>query len=271
MTSHTASIATTDQPMGTAPIIDLHDVRKSFGSVVALSGVSLSVHPGEVIAVIGASGGGKSTLLRCINHLERPDSGTVLFHGQPIGTWTADHGRVRHQEKGGIERVRSRMPMVFQRFHLFKNKTVLDNVTEGQLVVLKRSRHEAKERALHALKKVGMADRTSAYPTQLSGGQQQRVAIARALAMDPEVILFDEPTSSLDPERVGEVLEIIQTLAREGMTMVVVTHEMAFARHSADMVYFLNDGAVCEAGPPAQIFNAPRERRTKEFVEAILK
>jgi ABC-type histidine transport system ATPase subunit len=254
-----------------APIIELHDIRKSFGSVAALRGVSLDVHPGEVIAVIGASGGGKSTLLRCINHLATPDSGTVLFHGDPIGTWTNDKGRVRRQEKGGIERVRSRMPMVFQRFHLFKNKTVLNNVTEGQMVVLNRNKQEAKTRALHALRKVGMADRTSAYPTQLSGGQQQRVAIARALAMDPEVILFDEPTSSLDPERVGEVLDIIQALAREGMTMVVVTHEMAFARHSADMVYFLDDGLICEAGPPEQIFNAPRQRRTKAFVEAILK
>jgi ABC-type polar amino acid transport system ATPase subunit len=233
---------------------------KAFGAARVLDNISLSVGAGEIAAIIGPSGGGKSTLLRCVNRLIDPDAGEVLLSGHPIAKAGAAE----------LNRLRARMPMVFQRFNLFQNRTALGNVSEAQIVALKRPRAVAEAKARQLLERVGLARKLDAYPTSLSGGEQQRVAIARALAMDPEVILFDEPTSALDPELVGEVLTIMTDLAREGMTMLVVTHEMGFARRTANSVYFISGGRIVEQGSPAQIFDAPREPATRAFVRAIV-
>jgi polar amino acid transport system ATP-binding protein len=240
------------------PLIACQRVRKLYGGFVALEEVSVEVNRGEVVCFIGPSGSGKSTLLRCINGLEPVDGGRVLFDGSPLPTREAD---LRH--------VRRRMGMVFQSFELFPHKTALANVAVGPARVLGLRPAAARGRAEALLDKVGLADKAGSYPTALSGGQQQRVAIARALAMEPEVILFDEPTSALDPETIGEVLSVMKRLADEGMTMVVVTHEMTFARRVGDWVVVFDRGQVVEEGPPGDIFDRPREVRTRDFLSHL--
>ena len=243
-------------------MIDVQNVSKIFyvpHKIHALTDVSLRVGAGEVVVVIGPSGSGKSTLLRCLNHLETANHGHILIDGIDI-----------LDRRTNINKVRAEVGMVFQSFNLFPHKTVLENVTLAQLVVRKRDKETATQKAMALLKKVGIVDKINAYPDQLSGGQQQRVAIARALAMDPKIMLFDEPTSALDPEMIGEVLDVMKTLAREGMTMVVVTHEMGFAREVADRVIFMDDGAIVEVGTPEHFFKNPTHDRTKLFLSQIL-
>ena len=236
-------------------ILEVKHLSKSFGKNEVLKDIDFSVNKGDVISIIGASGSGKSTLLRCINLLETPTDGQILYHGTNV----ADRKVKSHE-------YRSHVGMVFQSFNLFSNMTVLQNCMVGQIKVLKRSREEAKEAAMYYLNKVGMAPYIHARPRQISGGQKQRVAIARALAMNPEVLLFDEPTSALDPEMVGEVLNVMQQLAQEGMTMLVVTHEMAFARDVSSRVVYMNNGVICEQGTPQQVFGDPQKQETQEFL-----
>jgi polar amino acid transport system ATP-binding protein len=252
------------------PKIEVREISKAFGRHKVLKSVSLKVAPGEKAVIIGASGSGKSTLLRSINYLVEPDSGTVLIDGEPYGIYLDDNGIQKRSRGALINSQRARMPMVFQRFNLFQNRTVIGNVMEAQVVVLRRSKAEAEASAVQALMKVGLLHKAGSFPTMLSGGEQQRVAIARALAMNPDIILFDEPTSSLDPELVGEVLEIMCKLAAEGMTMIVVTHEMEFARRTADNVYFFGAGKIIESGSPQQIFDDPKQPSTQNFIRAIL-
>lgn len=240
-------------------IITVRHLSKSFGTHEVLKDIDFSVRPGDVASIIGASGSGKSTLLRCINLLETPTSGEILYHGANI----LDHSMKK-------AKYRSKVGMVFQSFNLFNNMTVLKNCMIGQMKVLGRSREESREKALEYLDKVGMSPFLNAKPRQLSGGQKQRVAISRALAMDPEVLLFDEPTSALDPEMVGEVIEVIKKLAQEGMTMLVVTHEMAFARTVSKNVVFMADGVIAEQGPPEQLFGNPQRERTRDFLARYL-
>jgi putative lysine transport system ATP-binding protein len=236
-------------------ILEVKHLSKSFGAHVVLKDIDFTVSPGDVTSIIGASGSGKSTLLRCINLLETPTSGVISFHGDEI---TA-HGF-------SATAYRAKVGMVFQSFNLFNNMTVLENCMVGQTKVLKRGKEEARANAMKYLEQVGMAPYINARPRQISGGQKQRVAIARALAMEPEVLLFDEPTSALDPEMVGEVLAVMRDLAKAGMTMLVVTHEMAFARDVSNHVVFMADGVICEQGSPDQLFNHPQQARTKEFL-----
>ena len=236
-------------------IIEVKHLSKSFGTHVVLRDVDFAVNPGDVTCVIGASGSGKSTLLRCINLLETPTNGQVLFHGQDITTKGSDPCAYR-----------AKVGMVFQSFNLFNNMTVLDNCTAGLRYVLHQDKETARKTALQNLEKVGMAPYIHAKPRQLSGGQKQRVAIARALSMQPEVLLFDEPTSALDPQMVGEVLSVMRELASQGLTMLVVTHEMAFARDVSTRVAFMADGTICESGTPEQIFQNPRQEKTREFL-----
>ena len=236
-------------------ILKIEHLSKAFGAHVVLRDIDFTVNKGDVISIIGASGSGKSTLLRCINLLETPTSGSIAFQGKSITV-----GDMKPHE------YRSRVGMVFQSFNLFDNMTVLENCVVGQVKVLKKNKRDAKLTAMKYLEKVGMAPYINARPRQLSGGQKQRVAIARALAMDPEVLLFDEPTSALDPEMVGEVLAVMQQLAREGMTMLVVTHEMAFARDVSDRVVFMADGVICEEGTSEQLFGNPRQQLTRDFL-----
>lgn len=241
------------------PILQVNHLSKTFGKHEVLKDIDFSVNPGDVTSIIGASGSGKSTLLRCINLLETPTSGEVLYHGKNID-----------KLKGGASAYRSHVGMVFQSFNLFNNMTALKNCMIGQTKVLGKSKAEAKKATLHYLGKVGMAPYINAKPSQLSGGQKQRVAIARALAMNPEVLLFDEPTSALDPQMVGEVLEVMRNLAKEGLTMIVVTHEMAFARDVSSRVVFMADGVICEEGAPTDIFENPKNEKTKEFLSRFL-
>ena len=236
-------------------ILEIRHLGKSFGTHEVLRDIDFTVKKGDVISIIGASGSGKSTLLRCVNLLETPSSGQILYHGTDVA------GRGVNAPE-----YRSHVGMVFQSFNLFNNMTVLKNCMVGQMKVLKRSKEEARQQAMKYLEKVGMAPYINAKPRQISGGQKQRVAIARALAMDPEVLLFDEPTSALDPEMVGEVLNVMQALAQEGMTMLVVTHEMAFARDVSSQVVFMHQGVICEQGTPAQVFGDPQQQETKEFL-----
>ena len=240
-------------------ILEVRHLSKAFGSHQVLKDIDFTVRPGDVTSIIGASGSGKSTLLRCINLLETPTGGQILFHGQDMT------GR-------GVNasRYRSKMGMVFQSFNLFNNMTVLENCMVGQVKVLKKSKEEARENAMKYLDQVGMAPYINAKPRQISGGQKQRVAIARALAMEPEVQLFDEPTSALDPEMVGEVLSVMQDLAQNGMTMLVVTHEMAFARDVSTHVVFMADGIICEEGKPEEVLAAPKQQRTREFLSRFM-
>ena len=236
-------------------ILQVRHLSKSFGTHEVLKDIDFTVQKGDVTSIIGASGSGKSTLLRYINLLETPTSGEILYHDQNVVG--------RHVNAA---RYRSHVGMVFQSFNLFNNMTVLENCMVGQIKVLKKKKEEAKQSALYYLEKVGMAPYINAKPRQISGGQKQRVAIARALAMDPEVLLFDEPTSALDPEMVGEVLAVMQTLAQEGMTMLVVTHEMAFARDVSNQVVYMNNGVICEQGSPEQLFSDPQKQETKDFL-----
>ena len=256
-------------PAPSTPMIKAQSVHKRFGHIEVLKGISLEVQRGEVVCLLGASGSGKSTFLRCINHLEKIDAGRLWVDGHMVG-YKQMGERIHELRDREICARRAEIGMVFQRFNLFGHMTALGNVIEAPIHVRKMSRKQALDSARELLRRVGLAERMHAYPSQLSGGQQQRVAIARALAMQPKLMLFDEPTSALDPELVGEVLEVMKTLAQEGMTMVVVTHEMGFAREVADRVCFLDAGQVLEEGPPAQVLGDPREQRTREFLARVL-
>jgi polar amino acid transport system ATP-binding protein len=248
------------------PMVDIRDVHKRFGDNEVLKGVSLSVAPGEVVCVIGPSGSGKTTLLRCINFLETFDAGEITVDGEPVGYRLRDGKRVNVSEKD-VARIRAETSMVFQQFNLFPHMTALENVTFGPVKVRGMTKAAARERALDLLGRVGLREKADSYPAQLSGGQQQRVAIARALAMEPKVMLFDEVTSALDPELVGEVLDVMKGLAAShGVTMIVVTHEMLFAREAADRVVFMDGGVVVESGPPADLFGAPKSERLRSFL-----
>lgn len=240
-------------------ILDIRHLSKTFGTNLVLKDIDFSVSSGDVTCIIGASGSGKSTLLRCLNLLETPTTGDIMYHGDNIA-----------DKKVNAPRYRSKVGMVFQNFNLFNNMTVLENCITGQVRVLKRSRSEAQKNAMSYLEKVGMAPYINAKPRQLSGGQKQRVAIARALAMEPEILLFDEPTSALDPQMVGEVLEVMRNLADEGLTMIIVTHEMAFARDVSSHVVFMAGGVIVEEGPPEQIFGEPQNRQTQEFLSRFM-
>ncbi|MEW2444751.1 amino acid ABC transporter ATP-binding protein [Micromonospora marina] len=244
-------------------------VTKRFGPVEVLKGIDLTVAPGEVACLLGPSGSGKSTFLRCVNHLERIDGGQLAVDGELVG-YRRQGDRLYELKAREVAVRRRDIGMVFQRFNLFPHLTALGNVTEAPVRVLRTPRERAREQALRLLDRVGLADRAHHYPSQLSGGQQQRVAIARAMAMRPKLMLFDEPTSALDPELVGEVLDVMKGLAADGMTMVVVTHEMGFAREVADQVAFLDDGVVVEAGPPDEVLGRPRHERTRAFLDKVL-
>jgi polar amino acid transport system ATP-binding protein len=241
-----------------AGMLEYDNVSKRFGDFTALSGVSMQVHRGQVVCLIGPSGSGKSTLLRCTNGLELIDAGEIRLEGHAMP-----------QDPRGMRAVRQRMGMVFQNFELFPHRTALANIMSGPLTVLRLSRTEAEQRAMALLAKVGLSDKAASYPSNLSGGQQQRVAIARALAMQPDIMLFDEPTSALDPETIGEVLNVMKQLAEEGMTMVVVTHEMSFARRVANHIVVFERGTIIEQGPPVQIFDAPLVERTRDFLSHL--
>ncbi len=242
-------------------MITLKQIRKSFGRNEVLKGIDLTVKRGEVVAILGPSGSGKTTLLRCINYLEKPGSGQIA-----IGDFTLD---CKHHTKKDVHALRQKSAMVFQQYNLFRHKTALENVMEGLVVVQKVSKEEARKRSVALLEKVGLGAKLDAYPSELSGGQQQRVGIARALALNPEVILFDEPTSALDPELVGEVLSVIRHIAQEGITMIIVTHEMGFAQDVANHVVFMDGGVIVEEGDPKQLFRFPKEERTKQFLKRI--
>lgn len=240
-------------------VIEVRGLHKSFGSHQVLRGIDETISKGETLVIIGPSGSGKSTFLRCLNLLEMPTSGSIVFEGKEITAKGVD-----------INAIRARMGMVFQQFNLFPNMTVMGNITVAPVTVKKQNREDAEKRAGELLERVGLKDKANVYPSSLSGGQKQRVAIARALAMDPDVLLFDEPTSALDPEMVGEVLAVMRDLSREGMTMVVVTHEMGFAREVGDRVLFIDEGKVLESGTPKQIFEHPQNERTADFLSKVL-
>ncbi len=253
----------------TEPLVQAVGVRKSFGAVEVLRGLDLHVDEGQVLCIIGPSGSGKSTFLRCINHLETVDAGELRVGGELVGYRHAgDH--LRELSPREIARKRAEIGMVFQRFHLFSHLTALQNVTEAPVQVQGLDKAAARRRAVALLERVGVADKHDAYPAQLSGGQQQRVAIARALAMEPRLMLFDEPTSALDPELVGEVLDVMRGLAADGMTMVVVTHEMGFAREVGDALVFMDDGAIVERGAPRDVLSSPQHQRTQAFLAKVL-
>ncbi|SEM78474.1 amino acid ABC transporter ATP-binding protein [Streptacidiphilus jiangxiensis] len=251
------------------PLVRIRGLRKSFGSQPVLDGVDLDIRRGEVTVLLGPSGSGKSTLLRSINHLERPDAGFVEVGGELVG-YRYQGGRLRELGQRAITRQRARVGMVFQQFNLFPHLTVLDNLVEAPVAVHGRPRSGAEAKARELLDRVGLGGREGAFPRQLSGGQQQRVAIARALAMEPQLLLFDEPTSALDPELVGEVLAVMKDLAESGMTMLVVTHEIGFAREVADTVVFLDGGRIVESGSPAEVLTRPRHERSRAFLAAVL-
>lgn len=239
-------------------MVKIRDLHKAFGEIEVLKGVDLDVHEREVVVIIGPSGSGKSTLLRCMNYLEEPTSGTIIVDGNEL------------TKSANINKIRQDIGMVFQRFNLFPHMTVMENITLAPIRVLGKSKEEATKTATDLLQRVGLAEKANSYPTQLSGGQQQRVAIARALAMNPNVMLFDEPTSALDPEMVTEVLDVMKSLAKQGMTMVVVTHEMGFAKEVGDRVIFVDEGKIIEDGSPEEVFNNPTQDRTKLFLSKIL-
>ena len=254
-----------------APILRVERLSKSFGTTAVLSDVSLSVEKGEILIVIGPSGSGKTTLLRCIHCLEHPDRGTIVLDGVPFGRGDEPGRAWRPDPPGVLDAKRRRVGFVFQRFNLFANLTALDNVSIGPRRVLGLPAAEARARAAALLSRLGLAEHAAKLPSQLSGGQQQRVAIARALSMDPLLMLFDEPTSALDPELVDEVLQTMRQLARSGMTMIVVTHELDFAREVGDRVLFMDGGRIVEEGPPAEVFSRPREERTRAFLRRLLR
>ena len=241
-------------------MITIKNLKKTFGELDVLCGIDEHIEKGEVVVVIGPSGSGKSTFLRCLNLLETPTEGEIFIDNEKINAPKVD-----------VNKIRQKMGMVFQHFNLFPHLTILKNITLAPTLVKKKSKQEAKEKAMELLGKVGLADKADAYPSQLSGGQKQRVAIARALAMEPEIMLFDEPTSALDPEMVGEVLDVMKSLAKSGMTMVVVTHEMGFAREVGTRVLFMDQGVVMESGKPAEVFENPQNERTQKFLRSVLK
>ena len=255
---------------GGIPMVQAEHVIKRFGANEILSDVSMTVQRNEKVVIIGPSGSGKTTFLRCINHLEKIQSGKIAVDGQLVGYYQDTNGKVIEDTERNISRMRAQIGMVFQRFNLFPHLTALENVIEAPTHVLRVPKRQASERAMELLNKVGLAEKAHHYPNALSGGQQQRVAIARALAMNPKLMLFDEATSALDPELVGEVLKVMRQLAEEGMTMIVVTHEMGFAREVADRVIFMDQGKIVEEGPPADIFNNPEHERTQNFLRLIL-
>ena len=246
--------------MNADTILEVRGLVKQFGDHRVIDGVSVGVTRGEVVFLLGPSGAGKSTVMRCMNFLESPTGGEVLFHGQPVD-----------RSENGLNHYRAKVGMVFQHFNLFANLTILDNITLAPVKSGLMSRTEAETQALHLLHRIGLHDKARSYPSQLSGGQKQRVAIVRALAMNPEVLLFDEPTSALDPEMVGEVLTVMQELAQEGMTMLVVTHEMAFARDVSNRVVYMNEGVICEQGSPEELFGNPQKQETKDFLSRFRK
>lgn len=252
-----------------SPMVSARAVRKSFGSLEVLRGIDLAVERGEVMCLLGPSGSGKSTFLRCINHLEKIDGGQLEVNGQLVG-YRRTGTRIYELKEREIAKAREQVGMVFQRFNLFAHKTALENVIEAPIIVRKEPRRRALERGHALLERVGLGDKANSYPRQLSGGQQQRVAIARALAMEPALMLFDEPTSALDPELVGEVLDVMRALAHDGMTMIVVTHEVGFAKEVADQAVFMDDGLVVEAGTPAAVLLNPRHARTQSFLSKVL-
>ncbi len=247
-----------------AAILEARNVKKRFGKHEVLHGISIAVEPGDVIAIIGPSGSGKSTFLRCLNCLEKVNGGTISIDGENLVSSQGDAVTYAHDKE--LRRLRAKLGMVFQSFNLFPHLSVLENLTLAPTIVQKKESQIAEERALSLLERVGLREKAPQYPFELSGGQQQRVAIARALAMDPEILCFDEPTSALDPELTGEVLQVMRDLAEGGMTMLVVTHEMGFARNVANHVIFMNDGVIVEEGPPHVLFEAPREERTRAFL-----
>lgn len=253
---------------GTVEMVRAEGIVKRFGSLTVLNGVDLSVNRGQVVVVIGPSGSGKTTMLRCLNHLEKIDSGRIYIEGELLG-YREVKGRLLEDREAVIARMRSQIGFVFQRFNLFPHKTALENIIEAPMHVLHQPKGEVTERAMELLNKVGLSEKAHAYPHKLSGGQQQRVAIARALAMNPKLMLFDEATSALDPELVGEVLKVMRQLAEEGMTMVVVTHEMGFAREVADHVIFMDKAVIVEQGTPEQVFESTENARTREFLRMI--
>lgn len=250
-------------------IIQAHNVHKSFDNIEVLKGINMEVQSGEVVVILGPSGSGKSTFLRCINQLEQMDSGFITVADQQIG-YVFENGQLHHASTRQIAKQREKIAMVFQQFNLYPHMTVLENLIEAPVGVHKYPKQEAIEYALQLLEKVGLADKADAYPSQLSGGQQQRVSIARALAIKPEVILFDEPTSALDPELVGEVLQTMRDLANQGLTMIVVTHEIGFAKEAADKVIFMDGGVVVEEGTPEQVISAPQHERTQTFLSRFM-
>ena len=240
-------------------LLEVRGLEKHFGHLKVLRGIDIDIHKGEVVAVIGPSGSGKSTFIRCLNRLEEPTAGVINFEGQQINTKKAD-----------IDRIRQKIGMVFQNFNLFSNMTILQNITAAPINVKKIAKADADARAMKLLERVGLSDKAAEYPVRLSGGQRQRVAIARALAMDPDILLFDEPTSALDPEMVGEVLNVMKELAEDGMTMVVVTHEMGFAREVSDRVIFIDEGVIHEDAPPTEIYTNPKNARLRDFLNKVL-
>ena len=250
--------------------LSLRGIEKSFGEIHALRGIDLDVDPGEVVCIIGPSGCGKSTLLRTVNWLEPPDAGRVYINGEQIGETLDANGNMRPSTESEINRLRSHVGMLFQNFNVWPNMSALENVVRPQIVVLQRTRAEAEEIALPLLDRVGLGDQVDKWPDAMSGGQLQRVAIARVLAMDPIAMLLDEPTSSLDPELVGEVLAVLQELAKGGMTMIVVSHEMGFAKNVADRIIFMDKGKIVEDGPPEQILHAPETERLKQFLDMLI-
>nr|WP_186449732.1 amino acid ABC transporter ATP-binding protein [Nocardioides sp. J9] len=250
-------------------MIEARGVEKYYGSLHVLRGIDLTVSPGEVVCILGPSGSGKSTLLRCMNHLERVDAGELLVNGEPMG-YQLKHGRLHELPERAICRQRQSIGMVFQQFNLFPHMTILENVIEGPIRAKKERRKVAIERAVALISRMGLEEKLDAYPGQLSGGQQQRVAIARALCMEPALMLFDEPTSALDPELVGEVLDVMREMAKSGLTMVVVTHEIGFAREVADTVVFMDGGVIVESGPPSSVLQAPEHERTRSFLSKVL-
>ncbi|MDH6236099.1 amino acid ABC transporter ATP-binding protein [Cryobacterium sp. CG_9.6] len=254
---------------GTEPLLSAVKVRKHYGGVEVLKGISLSVDAGQVMCLLGPSGSGKSTFLRCINHLERVDGGRISVAGELIG-YAERRNRIYEMNPREVARQRRDIGMVFQRFNLFPHMTALENITAAPTGVRRMPKVTANARGLELLDRVGLADHAGSYPAQLSGGQQQRVAIARALAMDPKLLLFDEPTSALDPELVGDVLDVMRQLAADGMTMIVVTHEIGFARGAADEVVFMDGGVVVESGPPSKVLDNPQNPRTKAFLDSVM-
>ena len=240
-------------------LIETKGLQKSFGDNHVLKGVDLQIHQGEALAIIGPSGGGKSTFLRCLNLLETPDSGDVIFEGQKI-----------NQKGTDVDKYRQKMGMVFQHFNVFPHMTVQQNITLAPVLLKKKTPAEADQKALYLLDRIGLLDKKDEYPRKLSGGQKQRLAIVRALAMEPDVMLFDEPTSALDPEMVGEVLSVIRTLVKDGMTTVIVTHEMGFAREVSDRIIFISDGQIVEQGTPSELLEHPKEQRTRDFLSKVL-